>query len=118
MNFESLVKSITEIFSEEPDKPFKNDNVSTVFRHSNNNKWFALLMKIPKNRLGEYSDKIVDIVNIKSDPIMLGSLLEEKGFYPAYHMNKEHWITICLDGSVDDEKILSLIDISYDLTVK
>ena len=102
MNFESLVKSITGIFSEEPDKPFKNDNVSTVFRHSNNNKWFALLMKIPKNRLGEYSDKIVDIVNIKS----------------AYHMNKEHWITICLDGSVDDEKILSLIDISYDLTVK
>lgn len=49
---------------------------------------------------------------------MLGSLLEEKGFYPAYHMNKEHWITIFLDGSVDDEKILSLIDISYDLTVK
>ncbi|MDD5889480.1 MAG: MmcQ/YjbR family DNA-binding protein [Ruminococcus sp.] len=118
MNFESLVKSITEIFSEEPDNPFKNDNVSTVFRHSNNNKWFALLMKIPKNRLGEYSDKIVDIVNVKCDPIMLGSLLEEKGFYPAYHMNKEHWITICLDGSVDDEKILSLIDISYDLTVK
>lgn len=75
-------------------------------------------MKIPKNRLGEYSDKIVDIVNVKCDPIMLGSLLEEKGFYPAYHMNKEHWITICLDGSVDDEKILSLIDISYDLTVK
>jgi predicted DNA-binding protein (MmcQ/YjbR family) len=75
-------------------------------------------MKIPKNRLGEYSDRIVDIVNIKCDPIMLGSLLEEKGFYPAYHMNKEHWITICLDGSVDDEKILSLIDISYDLTVK
>ena len=74
--------------------------------------------KIPKNRLGEYSDRIVDIVNIKCDPIMLGSLLEEKGFYPAYHMNKEHWITICLDGSVDDEKILSLIDISYDLTVK
>ena len=75
-------------------------------------------MTIPKNRLGEYSDKIVDIVNVKYDPIMLGSLLEEKGFYPAYHMNKEHWITICLDGSVDDEKILSLIDISYDLTVK
>ena len=75
-------------------------------------------MKIPKTRLGEYSDRIVDIVNIKCDPIMLGSLLEEKGFYPAYHMNKEHWITICLDGSVDDEKILSLIDISYDLTVK
>ena len=75
-------------------------------------------MKIPRNRLGEYSDRIVDIVNIKCDPIMLGSLLEEKGFYPAYHMNKEHWITICLDGSVDDEKILSLIDISYDLTVK
>jgi len=47
---------------------------------------------------------------------MIGSLLNEKGFFPAYHMSKSSWITIALDGSVDNEKIKWLIDISYALT--
>ncbi|MBF1202590.1 MAG: MmcQ/YjbR family DNA-binding protein, partial [Fusobacterium periodonticum] len=34
---------------------------------------------------------------------------------PAYHMNKKHWCTICLDGTVELEKIYNLIDISYEL---
>lgn len=58
----------------------------------------------------------VDIINVKCDHIMLGSLLEENGFFPAYHMNKTHWISIVLDGRVDIQKIKTLIDISYELT--
>lgn len=117
MNFDELKKSICEIYSIEPDYPFKRDRVSTVFRHNSNNKWFALMMKIPKSKLGVNSDDIVDIINLKCDSIMIGSLLNEKGFYPAYHMNKEHWITICLDECVSDEKIISLVDFSYELTI-
>ncbi len=49
---------------------------------------------------------------------MIGSLRLSKGFLPAYHMNKEHWITILLDGSVEREKIKQLIDLSYELTEK
>ena len=49
---------------------------------------------------------------------MIGSLRKEKGILPAYHMNKEHWITVLLDGSVEKQKIYDLIEISYDLTRK
>ena len=45
---------------------------------------------------------------------MVGSLLRENGFYPAYHMTKSSWISVVLDGSADDEKIKMLLDISFE----
>ena len=47
-------------------------------------------------------------------PLMVGSLLSEKGFLPAYHMNKNTWISVLLDDSVSDEKISALLEFSYD----
>ena len=53
---------------------------------------------------------------MKCDPILAGSLRAQEGFHPAYHMNKEKWLTIRLDGSVPDVEIEKLIDLSYELT--
>ena len=58
----------------------------------------------------------MDVVNFKCDPILIDSLRNEDGFFPAYHMNKEHWITVSLDD-VCDEKIKMLLDISFELTL-
>ena len=60
----------------------------------------------------------VDIINLKNIPEIVGTLRKEKGILPAYHMNKEHWITVLLDGTVPKQKICDLIDISYELTRK
>lgn len=49
---------------------------------------------------------------------MIGGLRKEEGILPAYHMNKEHWITVLLDGTVEKEEICNLIDISFELTIK
>ncbi len=87
-----------------------------VFRHLNNRKWFAAVMDIPRNKLGLESIEILDVVNVKCDPILIGSLRREPGFFPAYHMNKASWITVALDGSVPDEQIKMLLDMSYDAT--
>jgi predicted DNA-binding protein (MmcQ/YjbR family) len=37
---------------------------------------------------------------------------------PGYHMNKKHWNTILIDGSVPDKELFSWIDHSYDLVLK
>lgn len=89
-----------------------------VFRHQLNNKWFAIIMDIKKSKLGFNSDETISIVNLKCDPVMIGSLLNQKGVFPAYHMNKNHWISVALDDSVDDNTLKWLLDISYDLTNK
>ncbi len=113
-----LKEYILEQYGIIEDYPFENDTTSAVFRHSSNNKWFALMMKIPASKLGIHSDKHIDIVNVKCDPLMLGSIIREKGIYTAYHMSKSHWISIALDGTAEDDKIKWLVDMSYDMTKK
>lgn len=73
-------------------------------------------MDVPKNELGLQGTEILDVVNLKCDPILIGSLRKESGFFPAYHMSKAGWITVALDGSVPDEQIKMLLDMSYDAT--
>ena len=59
---------------------------------------------------------MLQVVNFKCDPILIGSLLGEKGFFPAYHMSKASWITVALDGSVADDKMKLLLDMSFEAT--
>ncbi len=90
-----------------------------VFRHPDNRTWFALLLlDTPRCKLGLAGSGSVDILDVKCDPLLAGSLLDGTRFLPGYHMNKEHWITILLDGSVPDETLRSLIDLSYQMTQK
>lgn len=116
MNIEQLKLYIAEQYNSDEEHPWIKFPGYSVFRHKNNNKWFAVVMRIAKNKIGLNGDEIIDVINVKCDPVMIGSLLSEDGFFPAYHMSKSSWITIALDGSVDEEKIKWLIDMSYALT--
>ena len=89
-----------------------------VFRHGGNKKWFAVLMDIPSEKLGLIGDGEISVVNLKCDPRLIGSFRRSPGIFPGWHMNKAHWITVALDGSVEDDKISFLVDMSYELTKK
>ena len=79
-------------------------------------KWFGIAMVVPYRTIGINWDGNVDILNVKCDPIMMGSLRGKPGFCPAYHMNKDKWITILLDGSAEKEDITALLAMSYSIT--
>ena len=85
---------------------------------SDNKKWFALVIKIKKRKLGIDSDEYIDIVNMKCAPEIMDDLWHEIGVFPAYHMNKKHWLTLALDGTCSDETLQFVANISYDLTRK
>lgn len=116
MNRKELETYIAETYSAQAEHPWMMYPDNTVFRHADNKKWFALVMSLSESRLGLAGEEKIDVMNLKCDPILVGSLLNEKGFFPAYHMSKTNWITIALDGSADDEKIKWLIDLSFELT--
>lgn len=116
MTREQLTAFILERYCAEQDSPWLKYPEHVVFRHSNSRKWFALLMRIPKNKLGLDGDGPMDVLNVKCDPLLIGSLREEPGVFPAYHMSKTSWITLALDGGPPDDKITWLLDLSYDLT--
>ena len=88
---------------------------NAVFRHRENKKWFALLLRVTGDKLGCPGTAPVWILNIKCDPLVLGGLIDYQRYFPAYHMNKEHWITMLMDGTVSEAKILDFLDMSYDL---
>ena len=117
MTQRELTEYIFDNYSVEPDHPFKMDDVTCVFRHVDNRKWFALTMNIPYRTLGIARDGNVDILDIKCDPILIGSLRGKPGILPAYHMNKDKWITLLLDGSAERGDIEALLAMSYELTV-
>ena len=89
-----------------------------VFRHHSNQKWFAVIMDIPRKNLKLPGEGEISVVNLKCDTRLIGSFRENPGIFPGWHMNKAHWLSVALDGTVDDEKIKFLVDMSYELTRK
>lgn len=87
-----------------------------VLRHADSKKWYALVMDVQREKLGLPGEGTVDILDIKCDPDIGGALLSERGIMPAYHMNRKNWITVLLDGSVEREMIISLLERSFELT--
>lgn len=102
-------------FGTSPDYPFDDDFETAVLRHANNRKWFALLMKVSRRKFGFDSDETVDAVNLKLPVEMFGSFGKADGVYPAYHMNKLHWISVLLSDATD-ETIAFLTGVSYEAT--
>lgn len=111
-----LLQYVHKKYGTNADYPWSRNPNHAVLRHKKNSKWYGLIMNISKEKLGIASSEMVDILNVKCDPVMLGSLLLSEGFFPAYHMSKSNWVTILLDGTVPDEDIMNLLDISYKMT--
>lgn len=108
---------IADTYGVEPDYPWPRYPDYAVFRHGNNRKWFALVMRIPKNKLGLPGDAPVDLVNLKLESrLAVEFLAEEPGFFPGYHISRGSWISVLLDGSVPQERIFPLIDQSFAVT--
>ena len=97
------------------DHPFDEDFETAVLRHKGSRKWYALVMRISRRKVGIDSDETVDVVNLKLPLEMFGSFGAADGVYPAYHMNKLHWISVLLPVAADD-LIVFLVIASYEAT--
>lgn len=90
-------KNVTESF------PFGDDTL--VFKTKD--RIFALV-----NLEGDLS------ISLKCDPVLAIELRERySSVIPGYHMNKKHWNTVYIDGSVPDKEVFSWVDHSYDLVL-
>ncbi len=116
MNHQDLDKHISCVYNANAEHLWQKYPSFAVYRHKKGRKWFAVIMELPRVKLGLSGEGTVNVVNLKCDPLLIGSLLQEKGIIRGYHMNKTHWITVLLDGTVHDDKIKWLLDISFKLT--
>ena len=99
------------------DYPFPSASSYPVLRHPGSRKWFALIMDIPKSKLGLDGTEYVDIVNVKlGDPMLADILVRQPGYFYGYHITRSSWISILLDGTVPFAEICRWIDESYAVT--
>ncbi len=111
---ERIMEYVQNRYGAEPEHLWAKYPNYVVFRQPASRKWFAVIMDIPRNRLELEGDELVDVMDVKCGPILVGSLLAQDGFVPAYHMSKGTWISVLLDGTVPDEQIFPLLELSYD----
>ena len=97
------------------DYPFERDFETAVLRHAGSRKWYAIVMRVSRRKFGFDSDEVIDVVNLKLPIDMFGSFGAADGVYPAYHMNKLHWVSVLLPDS-SDELISFLTAVSFDAT--
>ena len=97
------------------DYPFDDDFETAVLRHRDTRKWYAIAMRVSRRKFGFDSDEVIDVVNLKLPTEMFGSFGAADGVYPAYHMNKLHWISVLLPDAPDDT-VQFLVDVSYEST--
>ena len=94
MTRQELFTWIRQQHGTEPEYPWHDWNA--VLRHNDNNKWYDVVLEVSADKLGLPEAGIIDVLNVKSDPLLIGSLRGQDGYFPAYHMNKEKWLSIQL----------------------
>lgn len=114
---DDYISWIKNQFGAEPDFPWPDTPDYCVFR-CQNEKWFALVMRIKYKQLGLTGDENVWVVNIKADQTEIPNLIDHKSIFPAWHMNKKHWITVLLTAVTDFGKLCELTLKSYELVSK
>ena len=111
---QEIINYISKKYREKPEFLWKKYPTFCVFRHKSNRKWFAIIMRVPRSVLKLSGDGAVDIINVKTDNIDFAHGV--RGILPAYHMNKNNWISVLLDGTLSNQNVQKLIEMSFKLT--
>ncbi|MDE5911729.1 MAG: MmcQ/YjbR family DNA-binding protein [Clostridia bacterium] len=115
---QDVIEYVRTKYGDELEFLWKKFDDNAIWRRKDNGKWYGLILIVPKSKLGIDSEEKVEIIDLRVSPQEVQSLIDNKRYFPAYHMNKKSWITICLDGSMEIEEIYRRMDDSYVLALK
>ena len=94
----------------------KSTNGAAVFRHQDSKKWYGAFLTTDWSKFEKDRSGLIEVLNVKSDRVE--ELIQQKGIYPAFHMNKKYWLSLPLDGTLSDQQLFDLLDTSFALTKK
>ncbi len=110
---QTLIEALRDGYRFIEERPWAKYPEYITLKDTETRKWFAAFLRTSGKNLGLSTADIIPLVNVKADPEAVGLITKADGILPAYHMNKKHWISIRLDGTVEIENILPLIESSY-----
>lgn len=110
-----VIKYIKDKYNDDLEFLWEKFEDNAIWRNKNNNKWYGLVLTVKKNKLGFNSDELIEVLDLRYDKEHIDKIIDNKNIFPGYHMNKKSWITIILDGSMDNLELFKLIDNSYNI---
>ena len=110
-----IINYIKNKYGDELEFLWEKSPKTAVVRRKTSKKWYAVILTVSKRKLNLDTDEIIEAINLHNRVEEIEKLIDNKKYFPAYHMNKKHWCTICLDGTVELKEIYKLIDVSYEL---
>lgn len=114
----AVIDYVTNTYGDELEFLWEKFDDNAIWRRKDTKKWYAVLLTVQKSKLGIKSDETAEMIDLHIDPEELDKLVDNKLYFRGYHMNKRHWLTIILDGSVPLQEIFQRIDESYKLAKK
>lgn len=112
-----IIEYIKEKYNDNLEHLWQKFPENAIWRNKENNKWYGALLILSKRKLEIDSDEIIEIIDLRYQRDSIHRFIDNDKILPGYHMNKDNWITIKLDDSVETKKIFDLIDNSYRLSI-
>ncbi len=114
---DAVIRYIRRTYGDELEYLWEKFPHNAVVRNKINEKWYAAFLVVDKRKIGIDEDGQTEIVNVLVQSERLNGLVDGKKYFYGYHMNKKHWISVILDGSVAVDELYPLVDNSYQLSV-
>ena len=114
----AIIRHVKEKYGDKLEFLWANFPRNAVLRRQDNRKWYAAVLTVAQNKIGLAGDNIIEIVDVRMAPEDVAVRVDGQRIFPGYHMNKKHWVTLLLDGSMPEEELLALVDESYALAAK
>lgn len=114
----AVISYVRDTYGDELEFLWDKFSGNAVFRRKDTKKWYAAILRVSRRKLGLDSDEVIEILDLRIKPEDMAGTVDNIKYFPGYHMNKKHWITVCLDDSVPIDEICRRIDESYLLAVK
>ena len=115
---QQIIKYVSDKYGDSLEYLWEKFPDNAIWRRKDNKKWYGALLTVVKNKIGLPSEEKVEIIDLRAPAENIDTIVNDKTIFRGYHMNKKHWITICLDGSVPLKDIENMLDTSYELARK
>lgn len=117
-NTQKIIEHVRNVYGDELEFLWKTDPDCAVFRRKDSQKWYGVIMKVPRSKFGFESNEKCEIMNLHATSEDVLKLVDNKSIFPAFHMNKKYWISLILEEFDSVDCIYHLIDESYILAKK
>ena len=114
----NAISYVREKYGCEPEYLWEKFPANAVWRRRDNRKWFGAILTVSGRKLGLDTDEILEVLDLRMLPQKVQETIDGKKIFPAYHMNKQHWVTVLLSGAKEFGTVADMIDESYTLAKK